>query len=110
MKKYGKLLAGCLTMGALCMMLSFAAFADEADEVQTGWVETDDGWMYLDDDGYEVTNEWKKSGDNWFYLGDDGYIVYEQLIEDNGYIYYDNDEGAMVKNQGVQMANDENDE
>ena len=50
MKKYGKLLAGCLTTGALCMMLSFAAFADETDEVQTGWVETDDGWMYLEEE------------------------------------------------------------
>ena len=80
MRNYGKLLTGCLTVSGLCMAMAFSAFADETDEVQTGWVETDDGWMYYDEDGYEVTNEWKKSGDNWFYLGDDGYIVYEQLI------------------------------
>lgn len=110
MRNFGKLLAGCLTVSGLCMVMAFSAFADETDEAQTGWVETDDGWMYYDEDGYEVTNEWKKSGDNWFYLGDDGYIVYEQLIEDDGYIYYANEDGAMVKNQWVQMANDENDE
>ena len=110
MRNYGKLLAGCLTVSGLCMAMAFSAFADETDKVQTGWVETDDGWMYYDEDGYEVTNEWKKSGDNWFYLGDDGYIVYEQLIEDDGYIYYANEDGAMVKNQWVQMANDENEE
>ena len=72
MKRYGKLLTGCLTTAVLCTMFPFNAFADEPDDVQTGWVETDDGWMYLDEDGYEVTNEWRKSGDNWFYLGDDG--------------------------------------
>ena len=76
MKKYGKLLTGCLTTAALCSAMAFTAFADEPTEVQTGWVETDDGWVYLDEDGYEVTDEWKKSGDNWFYLDDDGHMVY----------------------------------
>ena len=110
MKRYGKLLTGCLTTAVLCTMFAFNAFADEPDDVQTGWVETDDGWMYLDEDGYEVTNEWRKSGDNWFYLGDDGYMLYEQLIEHEDYIYYVNEDGAMVKNQWVQQANEDNDD
>ena len=90
--------------------MAFTAFADEPTEVQTGWVETDDGWVYLDEDGYEVTDEWKKSGDNWFYLDDDGHMVYEQLVEHEGYIYYANEDGAMVKNQWVQLPNEDNDE
>ena len=110
MKRYGKLLTGCLTTAVFCTMFAFNAFADEPDDVQTGWVETDDGWMYLDEDGYEVTNEWRKSGDNWFYLGDDGYMLYEQLIEHEDYIYYVNEDGAMVKNQWVQQANEDNDD
>ena len=91
MKRYGRLLTGCLAAGSLCLAAAFPAFADETDEMQTGWVETDEGWMYYDTDGYPVTDEWKKSGDNWFYLDDDGYIVYEQLIEHDGYIYYANE-------------------
>lgn len=110
MKKYGKLLTGCLTTAALCSAMAFTAFADEPTEVQTGWVETDEGWVYLDEDGYEVTDEWKKSGDNWFYLDDDGHMVYEQLVEHEGYIYYANEDGAMVKNQWVQLPNEDNDE
>ena len=110
MKKYGKLLTGCLTTATLCSAMAFTAFADEPTEVQTGWVETDDGWVYLDEDGYEVTDEWKKSGDNWFYLDDDGHMVYEQLVEHEGYIYYANEDGAMVKNQWVQLPNEDNDE
>lgn len=98
-----------LALSAFCLSASFASFAAE-DEVLTGWVEGEDGWMYYDEDGYQVTDEWKKSGDNWFYLGSDGYILYEQLVEYDDYIYYVNEDGAMVKNQWVQMANEESDD
>lgn len=109
MKKHGKLLTECLMVGGFCMTMAFSSFAEVPDEEMVGWIETDDGWMYYDEDSYPVTNEWKKSGDNWFYLDEDGYVVYDQIIEHEDYIYYANEDGAMVKNQWVQRANEDND-
>lgn len=110
MANYRKMLARGVMTACFCASMAFPAFAEEESETPIGWVETDDGWMYYDDDGYYVTNEWKKSGDNWFYLGDDGYVLYDQIIEHEDYIYYANEDGAMVKNQWVQRANEEYDD
>lgn len=107
MRKYGLLLAETLMVSSFCLAMAFSSFAEETEEEPVGWVETDKGWMYYDEEGYAVTNEWKKSGDNWFYLDEDGYIVYDEIIEHEDYIYYANEDGAMVKNQWVQRANED---
>lgn len=104
MRKYGKTMTVMAAAAALSAGMAFTAFAEE---VETGWVEGNEGWHYYDESGVMVTSEWRRNGNNWFWLDENGLMAVDTIVEDEGYYYYVNEEGAMVTNEWVQRANEE---
>ena len=59
----------------------------------TGWVNTDEGWTYISDDGTKATG-WLKSGDIWYYMNAEG-IMQTGWVSDGNTWYHMNSSGAM---------------
>ena len=91
-----KLISASLTAFIALAATGITALASE------GWVQDNDTWYYVNDDGEYVYDEWKPSGGNYFYLGSDGAMLTDSLIyTDNDDYYYVNENGAMVTDQWV---------
>lgn len=71
---------------------------------ECGWTEEDGSRVYYDEDGYLTTDSWRKDGEDWYYLGENGQITKNSKIDD----YYVGTDGKMVKEQWVQLKNEEN--
>ena len=87
-------------------------------ELETGWVQSANGWQYRDDnglvknnwkeiedkwyrfneDGYTIANDWFKnpSNDKWYWLHPDGVMATGWQLIDNKW-YYFNQDGEMVE-------------
>ncbi len=70
----------------------------------TGWVDENGSWRYLDSDGYYVTDTWKKKDNDMYFLDEEGEIATEMMINDE---YYVNEEGKRVINQWVSFENED---
>ncbi len=107
MRKQTKLVAVASAAALLAIGASMTSFA------AAGWVEEDGQWFYYDKDGNRVEDEWKKSGDNWYWLDSDegGAMAVDKLVEDGDNTYYVDSNGVMVRNQWIQVVNeDQNDD
>lgn len=73
----------------------------EPETPSTGWVETDTGWQYKDENGALAANSWQKINGKWYHFDDTGYMQ-TGWVKDNSTWYYLNKagegtEGAMAK-------------
>lgn len=62
---------------------------------QPGWVETENGWIFNNEEGQPQTG-WIQDGDNWHFMGEDG-MMKTGWIEDGGNWYLLSDNGIMQK-------------
>lgn len=67
----------------------------------TGWVETDTGWQYKDENGEAAADTWQKVNGNWYHFDNTG-TMQTGWVKDNNTWYYLNKadegtEGAMAK-------------
>ncbi len=81
-----------------------AAPAANVFAADTGWVDENGTWRYLDSDGYYVTDTWKKKENDMYFLDEEGEIATEMMINDE---YYVNEEGKRVANQWVSFENED---
>lgn len=93
----------CAAAGLSAVFLTFGA-AMTTMAAETGWINENDNWVYLDSDGSKVTSSWKKSGDNWYYLNSDGEVEKNGWVDDT---YYVNEDGVMQINQWVHSDEDD---
>ena len=63
------------------------------DTPQTGWVEQDGAWVWLDDDGQRVTG-WRSIDDTWYLFDSDG-VRLEGWQWQGAWYYLDPETGAM---------------
>jgi len=81
-----------------------------------GWVETDEGWQYYDEENQPATNKsmeiegknyrfnkegimltgWHKGKTYWYFYNDDGAMAMDTYIEDGGKKYHVNEKGRMA--------------
>ena len=65
----------------------------------SGWVQDTYGWTYHFSNGQLARSSWLNTDNNWFYLGDDGYMKTNWLYTDNNWFYLnpvsDGTRGAM---------------
>jgi len=66
-----------------------------------GWTETDNGWVFYNEDGTVKSNSWEKSGYYWYYLNSDGSIAKDAIVESDGEKYYVDATGKMVANTWI---------
>ena len=69
--------------------------SNENGEMQTGWINLNGKWYYLNSNG-EMQTGWINLNGKWYYLNDNGVMV-KGWINLNGKWYYLNDNGVMVK-------------
>ena len=67
----------------------------------TGWIETDTGWQYKDENGEAAADTWQKVNGNWYHFDNTG-TMQTGWVKDNNTWYYLNKtdegtEGAMAK-------------
>lgn len=65
---------------------------DDNGKPVTGWAEHDDNTYFLDKRGVMKTG-WIKNDGEWYYLGEDGVLVVDDWVDN----YYVDDEGRMSK-------------
>ena len=73
----------------------------DPETTSTGWVETDTGWQYKDENGDVAADTWQKVNGNWYHFDNTG-TMQTGWIKDNNTWYYLNKadegtEGAMAK-------------
>ena len=73
-------------------------------ELETGWVQSTNGWQYLDDTGL-VKNNWKEIDDKWYRFNADGYTITNDWFKNpaNEKWYWLHGDGAMAT--GWQLIN-----
>ncbi|MBR2134235.1 MAG: carbohydrate-binding domain-containing protein [Eubacterium sp.] len=64
------------------------------NKAQTGWINDEGYWFYLDEEGVMQTG-WINDGGYWFYLNSHG-VMMTGWVKDNGYWYYLNSHGVMM--------------
>lgn len=58
-------------------------------QIKDNWV-NDNGWFYMDANGYMKTNAWVRDSIGWCYVGQDGRMVFNKWVEDSiGWCYVD---------------------
>lgn len=67
-------------------------------ELETGWVQSTNGWQYRDDTGL-VKNDWKEIDDKWYRFDADGYTIANDWFKNpsNDKWYWLHPDGAMAK-------------
>ena len=73
-------------------------------ELETGWVQSANGWQYRDDNGL-VKNNWKEIDDKWYRFDADGYTIANDWFKNpaNDKWYWLHGDGAMAT--GWQLIN-----
>ena len=71
-------------------------FVVKAQPVQTGWVQDDKGWRYIEENGQPAKNKWIEEGFIWYYFKSDGYMATGLQKIDNAWYYFDAD-GVMQR-------------
>ncbi len=72
-------------------------YFDQKGYLQTGWIELEDGWHYLDPDGGAQQTGWQKIGNTWFYLDNETGVMENSGIKTiDGETYYFYDWGGMA--------------
>ena len=86
--------------------------------VKNRWIDTLDGWMYFDANGYAMTNQWFCSNGTWYYLNGKGIMHTGWLSYKNKWYYMDatgamkkgwlkyNNEWYYLKESGVMACNE----
>ena len=69
-------------------------FVVKAQPVQTGWVQDDKGWRYIEENGQPAKNKWLQIWYEWYYFKSDGYMAVGLQKIDNAWYYFDAD-GVM---------------
>lgn len=66
-------------------------------ELETGWVQSTNGWQYRDDTGL-VKNNWKEIDDKWYRFNADGYTITNDWFKNpaNEKWYWLHGDGAMA--------------
>lgn len=66
-------------------------------ELETGWVQSANGWQYRDDTGL-VKNDWKEIDDKWYRFDADGYTIANDWFKNpaNEKWYWLHGDGAMA--------------
>lgn len=66
-------------------------------ELETGWVQSANGWQYRDDTGL-VKNDWKEIDDKWYRFDADGYTISNDWFKNpaNDKWYWLHGDGAMA--------------
>ena len=66
-------------------------------ELETGWVQSANGWQYRDDNGL-VKNDWKEIEDKWYRFDADGYTIANDWFKNpaNEKWYWLHGDGAMA--------------
>ena len=68
-------------------------------DLQTGWLQLDGAWFYLNPETGEQTNGWQKVGSVWYYLDEQTGVMTESgIMEIDGETYYFYDWGGMASN------------
>ena len=71
-------------------------FVVKAQPVQTGWVQDDKGWRYIEENGQPAKNKWIEEGFIWYYFKSDGYMAVGLQKIGNAWYYFDAD-GVMQR-------------
>ena len=71
-------------------------FVVKAQPVQTGWVQDDKGWRYIEENGQPAKNKWIEEGFIWYYFKSDGYMATGLQKIGNAWYYFDAD-GVMQR-------------
>lgn len=69
---------------------------DTTTEKKTGWVQTDAGWKYNDENGNSLKDSWLLDGGNYFYLNSDG-------IRETGWLK-NKDNWYLLDEKGVMLT------
>ena len=66
-------------------------------ELETGWVQSANGWQYRDDNGL-IKNDWKQVDDKWYRFDADGYTIANDWFKNpvNNKWYWLHGDGAMA--------------
>ena len=62
--------------------------------LQTKWLNLQNSWYYLDENGIMLENEWLEYNDAWYYLGPGGAMYSDATKEINGKTYHFNENGV----------------
>jgi len=75
----------------LVFIMSFSSFASSLMPIsnQRGWVQSEKGWYYLNDDGSYNINSWMLINNNTYYFDSNGYAVKGWLKLNNDWFYFD---------------------
>ena len=71
-------------------------FVVKEQPVQTGWVQDDKGWRYIEENGQPAKNKWIEEGFIWYYFKSDGYMAVGLQKIGNAWYYFDAD-GVMQR-------------
>ena len=101
----------CLTTVGMFLVLAASCvlpvLADD-ENVQRGWQQEGERWVYINRDGARETGTWIKGADGaHYYLDEDGYMAVSKVIKDGDYTYYVDENGVRVKNQWASEPNDD---
>lgn len=84
-------------MGAFVLLFSSLSFASFAGE----WKQDNSGWKYQEDSGSYISKSWKEINNKWYYFNEGGYMLSDTTTPD-GYIV--NKSGEWVENNNNNFA------
>ena len=70
-------------------------YYDNGTMIKNDWVEYNNNWYYLNNDGRYVKNDWQKVGDDYYYFDNTGVMQKSAWINNE---YYVGQDGKMLKN------------